>query len=425
MIEPKELFKLAARNVRRNHVRTLLTVAAIAIGILAYLMSSAVIGGIDETSIRNMINAETAHIKIYDNAYYPDRKEMYLENLISNYEALSGEITSLNKNISVTARLKFLGSVAMPDEDAPCTVIGADPQKDGLVFNVLRSIVPYTKSPENEKREALNKFQSDPHSCLVGIKFADYIGVKPGDEILVSGRTMHGTYNADSYTIAGLVSSDNPGIDAFAVILPLQSALVFADTGGRVSEIDIKADSRNPAKLNIIKDELTRILPAGLSAYTWEEELSDILTVFKIRRLAQKIIIALLLIVAIAGIANTMLMAVFERTKEIGTLAAMGMKKREIVLLFLFEGMLIGIIGGIAAMVISAVPMTLLINVGIQVKGTEMLANIPVSSRIYGYIEWYQHILAFIIAALTAVFASAYPALKAARLNIAMILRSK
>ncbi len=418
MIGPADLLKLAARNVRRNRARTVLTVAASAVGIMVFLLSSAMLGGIDETSIRNLVNSDTAHIKIYNTAYYPDRKNMYLENLIQGYDKITVKIKSLDSVISVTPRLKFTGAVSMPEEDAPCTIIGVDPETDGKVFNILKSVITPGKGAD---------FYNNPHSCLLGVKFADYIGVKQGDEILLSGRTMHGTYNADSYTVSGFVSCDNPAIDAFSVILPLKSALEFADTGERVSEIDISLGSKDSPLIGKVMDSLREQnnLPPGLNAYSWKDELSDMLTVFGIRRFAQKLIISLLSIIAIAGIANTMLMAVFERTKEIGTMEAMGMKKSEIMQLFLFEGIIIGIAGSLAAIVITSIPLTILTNIGIEVKGSELLANVPISSRIYGYLEWSYYPVALIIAFITSVIASVYPALKAAGLNIAMVLRSK
>ncbi|MGA2142253.1 MAG: ABC transporter permease [Brevinematales bacterium] len=381
MIGAKDLLKLAARNVRRNRVRTILTVAASAAGIMVFLMSSSILGGIDETSIRNLVNSDTAHIKIYNRSYYPDRKDMYLENLINDYNGLIVKIKSIDSGIAITPRLKFTGAVSMPEEDAPCTVIGLDPETDGLVFNVLKSIITPGKGED---------FYENAHACLMGVKFADYIGVKPGDEILLSGRTLHGTYNADSYTIAGLVSCDNPAIDAFSVILPLPAALKFADTGGGVSEIDLAAGSRDSPLIEKIIKRLGEwdFLPADLKGYSWKDELSDMITVFGIRRAAQKLIIGLLS-------------------------------------LFLFEGTIIGIIGSLAAIIITAIPLTLLSRVGIVVKGSELLANVPISSRIYGYIEMSHYLTALIIAFITSVIASVYPALKAAGLNISMVLRSR
>jgi putative ABC transport system permease protein len=420
MISRRELLKVAFRNVRRNRNRTILTVLAIVIGIFAFIMSSTVVGGIDETTIRNFLDADTAFIKVYQKDYYPDRKELYLENLITNYQDYGNIIRRAGENISVTSRLKMRGSIALASEDMPCTVIGADPENDGKVFHVLDSVMPQKGV---SKEEILSRFRTNKNACLIGVKLAEVIEVLPGDDILLSGRTMRSAYNADDYTVAGIVSCGNPSVDAFAVILPLSSALEFADTGGGVSEIAVRTASRDEKDLAPVLQKIKDSLPPDLSVHAWYEELSDVLAVFKIRRMALSIIMSMLIFIAIAGITNTMLMAVMERTKEIGTLAAMGMKKREIRLLFLYEGLIIGIIGGIAAFILTAGPLAFVTNVGIQMQGTEMFANVPISSRLYGRLEWYIHPLAFLIASLAAVLASLYPADKAARMNIAETLR--
>lgn len=420
MIKNKEILKVAFRNVLRNRKRTILTILAIVVGIFAFIMSNTVIGGIDETTIRNTLNVETAHIKIYRSDYYPDRKELYLDFLISNVQGLSDELRDVDKNIAVAPRLKFRGSISLSSEDMPCVIVGIDPDNDGKVFNILGSI-PSGNGVTSE--EAVKRFRSGEKTCLIGLKFADLIGVLPGDEILLSGRTMHGAYNADSYIVAGLISSDNPAIDAFAVILPLSEATLFADTDGKVSEIAVKTSSRDERNIGPILKKIDGILPGELKAHPWYEEMADVLNVFKIRRAALVLIISMLLFIAVAGITNTMLIAVMERTKEIGTLAAMGMKKREVTLLFLYEGMMIGILGGLLAAVLTIGPLIFFTTVGISMQGSEMLANVPISSRLYGKLDWYRLPLAVLIATAVSAVASFYPARKAARMNIAETLR--
>ena len=423
MMPQKALVELALRNVRRNKKRTMLTFLAITVGIAAFLVSTTMINGIDETSLRNYIRSETGVLKVYDKTYYPDKKEFYLDNLISNPTELSDRLEKAYPGIKAAPRLKIRGSALLNDLEIPCLIIGADPNRDPAVFNVLKSVLPAVKNGNNTA--ALSEFRNGTNRCLMGVNLAKALGASLGDEILIYGRTKRAAYNADTFIVSGLISCDNPGIDAFAVILPLSSAANFADTAGSASEIAVGYPSRDNQTLNKISRILKPQLPENLEIYTWENELSDVLTVFKIRRIIQKIVISFLLILAIAGITNTMLMAVFERTKEIGTLASMGMKKKDIVRLFLYEGLIIGIIGGFAAMVVTALPVAFLVNIGIQVKGAEMLANVPISSRIYGNLPFFYYPIALALAILSSALATLYPSAKAASLNIAEILRGK
>lgn len=420
MIRNAEIVKVAFRNVLRNRKRTILTVLAIVIGIFAFIMSNTVVGGIDETTIRNTLDAETAHVKIYRTDYFPDRKEMNLDYLIADPEKIMEKTRSLGSGISAAPRLKFRGSVALTSEDMPCVIYGIDPDRDGKVFNILSSIV---EGNGVTKTLAEKNFREGKKTCLIGLKFADLIGVLPGDEVLLSGRTMHGAYNADSFTVAGLVASDNPVIDAFAVILPLSEAVQFADTGGAVSEIAVKTPSRGERDVEVVLKGIGSMLPSGLQAHPWYEEMADVLNVFKLRRVVLVLIIGLLLVIAVAGITNTMLIAVMERTREIGTMAAMGMKKRQLTLLFLYEGTMIGLMGGLLAALLTVGPLLFITIVGVPMEGSEMLANVPISSRLYGRLEWFYVPLAVLIATAVSALASVYPARKAAGMNIAETLR--
>lgn len=416
-MDNKRLIKLAFRNVRRNKKRTLLTFLSIMVGIAAFLVSSALINGIDETSLRNYIRSDTAHIKLYEKLYFPDKKELYLENLIEDPLSIEKAVLSVNPSMKTAPRLKMRGSLVHNDQEIPCIIMGIDPEKDRKVFNLMDSLI---QPAEN----GLEAFNQGTNVCLIGYKLAEVLGLSPGDEVMVYGRTVRSAYNADSFTIQALVACDYPLIDAFSVVLRMDEAQKFADTRGAVSELSIINTTREMKNLQPLLMKIEKAVPEHIGIYSWRDELSEVLFVFRTRQIVQKIVVFFLLVLAIAGITNTMLMAVFERTKEIGTLAAMGMKRGAIEKLFLFEGIIIGLIGGIVAMVVTSIPVALLINVGIEIRSAE-ITNVPVSSRIFGYLPFYYYLIALALSVAASAFASLYPSMKAARLNIAEILRGK
>ena len=88
----------------------------------------------------------------------------------------------------------------------------------------------------------------------------------------------------------------------------------------------------------------------NVSCYTWSMEMKDILSMLSLKEKSLAFIVGVILMMAAAGIANTMLMAMLERKREIGILAASGMRRREILSLFFSEGMCIGLIGSIAGL---------------------------------------------------------------------------
>ncbi|OHD06003.1 MAG: hypothetical protein A2086_05985 [Spirochaetes bacterium GWD1_27_9] len=411
------LIKLSYRNVLRNKKRTFLTFLAITIGILAFLLSTTIINGIEKTTIRNLFDTTTPAIKIYNKEYFIDRNEIPLENLIVNPDSTIKQLKKENPNLKVAKRLKYRARLIISINETMCNVTGLDLTNDIGVFKVLNGIF----TPDNNKKEILTQLKEEPYTCLVGKTLLSDLELNIGDEISLYTRTKNNVHNALVYKIIGVVNTENPEIDAFSVIMKIEDAISLGDTEGDVSEINIFYHNTNEKELQAIKAKIAQNLDNNLQIYTFTEQISDLLTFFGIRQKAQQLIIIFLLILAIAGITNTMLMAVFERTKEIGTLAAIGMKDRKIILVFLFEGMIIGFIGGVFAIVISILPITILSNFGINISNSDLISNAP--SKIYGYIDWYFFPLAVIIGMITSALATLYPSIKATKLNIALILR--
>ncbi|MEK6793232.1 MAG: FtsX-like permease family protein [Spirochaetota bacterium] len=412
------IFTLASRNIRRNKRRTALTFAAITVGITAFMLSSTIISGIDETSLRNYLRSETAHAKIMDTNYFAERTDKPLTNLIYRYESIVSRASAGDSpRIRACARLKFAASVIRESDELFCSVTGIDPARDGSVFNIL-------PTAEHGALNAQNALASNANRCLIGKKLAAALSVVPGDEITVNARTRYSANNADTFTVADVFFSDNPEYDSFGIVISLPDAMRLADTENGVSEIAAALPSRDDS-IRALLERIRPVLPSSAEVYGWRTQLADVLLFFTIRKVMQRVILVLLLLVAVAGVTNTMLMAVFERTKEIGTLAAMGMKQIDIVRLFIAEGMLIGIVGSTIAIVITFIPVMLMSVVGIPVFGTDVLANVPVSSRLYGHIEWWYYPGAIVIGTAVSVAATLYPSMKAASLNIAAVLRGK
>lgn len=406
------LLKLAFRNCLRNKRRSFLTFLAITIGILVLLVSTTLINGIDYTTIRSFKKTSVSPVKIYNEKYFKDRNDVPLENLIENPDETINLLKSVNTDMTVVKRIKFRGRIIKDANELITNIIGIDAVNDGKIFELVSSI---------KDQNVLKQFYSEPNTCLLGDGLLKALELNPGDEIEVYCRTKNDAHNAISFKIAGSIYTENPEIDSFTTIMKIEDAVILSDVGDSVTEIDINHITED--KLSETVKLINKSLPAGLKAYSWEEQLSDILSFFKLRKLGLTIIIVLLLILAIVGVTNTMLMAVFERTKEIGTLQALGMKSNKIVILFIFEGLVLGLAGGCAALIMSAIPIKLFCSYGFTIMNSNEMQNM--ASKIYGQIDWFYFPLSIIVAMLTAAIASLYPSLKAVSLNVAQVLRGK
>ncbi|HBD93280.1 MAG: hypothetical protein A2015_15300 [Spirochaetes bacterium GWF1_31_7] len=413
----KGLITLSFRNVLRHKKRSLLTILSVTIGIFALVMSSTMINGIDETTIRNYRKTMTAPVKIFNTDYFNERNNLPLENLISDPDQIITTLKSKINHVEITKRLNFRGRIIVDINEVICNVIGIDPASDNRVFNLKNDIL------DENKGTVYDNFSNGENQCLIGHDLARIIDGAIGDEIIVYTRTVNNAHNAVSYYIAGILNTGNPEIDSFSVVLKFADASILADSSGYASEIDLSLNGNYKINSELLKNDVIHNINGTVSAYTWKEQLKELLTFFAMRKVAQKLIIVFLLILAVTGVTNTMLMAVFERTKEISTLSAIGMKNHRIIEMFIYEGIIIGITGALFAFIISTPPILYICIQGISLVNSDLTQNMP--SKIYGYFDFSYYFYAVIAAVFAAVTGTLYPALRAVRLNIAQVLRSK
>ncbi|HZY43136.1 MAG TPA: FtsX-like permease family protein, partial [Anaerolineae bacterium] len=262
----------------------------------------------------------------------------------------------------------------------------------------------------------------DRNGILLGKRLAASLGVAVGQNINVAIINSDGQPDQQSFTIRGLYSTGIPSYDQNAVFLPLSKAQAFAGANGKASAIFI-----------MLKDEAdTDKVAAALrgpevSVVTWSELNKVFVQTMQLASSFYVLLDGIVILIVAVIIANTLLMAVFERTREMGILAALGMKRRQIMQMFLLEaaslglaGVIIGVIlgsAGVAYMTVNGIPLTedvAAVAGNSFALGTSMNARFDVAS-----------FAALSIATLIVVIlASLYPARYASRLEPVEALRA-
>ena len=224
------------------------------------------------------------------------------------------------------------------------------------------------------------------------------------------------------FTVAGLVDTGFPSIDHHRIILPLAQAQSFSGVGNRVSSIILMLEDQEDTA-----EVAAKIQGPDLQVLTWEDLNALVLQLWEGGVVYYYIGYGIVFLVVATLIANTLLMSVFERAREIGILAALGMNRGRILLLFLVEGILLGLLGIAVGWVLGLGAVSYLTFVGIYLPITEtssMVVDFAFGTTMYGGFALDQFaILSLMLLAIVALV-SLYPAWYAARMEPVEALHS-
>lgn len=399
------LFKLAFRNIFRHFTRTFLTFLAIAVGLMFMIILDSMLAGIDQESFDRVINYETGHIKIFDRGYRDDEENYPLDKSIEKPDSI---IKALEKDpdvAGVTSRINFRIMLSNGVDQFPAVGIAVNPQDDQSVFRLKQAV------------EIGDFLKGTEEAMLIGEGLAEDFGVNIGDYLTILTRTKFDTYQALDLRIKGILKTEDPKIDWAAIVIPLGLGQESLDMGKGVTEIDIKL--KDPTKTQQFRDKLAKEI-TGVEVATWKDLAEDVIAIAEAKRGGTFVMLFGIFLVALIGITNTILLAVFERVKEIGMMAAMGMKRRQIVRLFMLEGAMIGLLGSIAGCLMAFLVNIPFVEYGLN-WGMYMRDMGDIGYRITGVSRGVWNINMFIFAFIFGIVVSAltsfYPAWVASRME--------
>ncbi|NPU99939.1 MAG: ABC transporter permease [Brevinematales bacterium] len=403
----KYIIKLAMANIKRATRRTILTFMILGVGIGMYIIIECMLAGMETMSFRNIIDLQTGHIKIHS-AAFTEEKPYELSNLIVNYESIVNEIAKQPYVKGVTARALFLGEVDNMRDSLPVVITGIDFDRDATVYSLTNFI----------SEGAYNK-----DGLLIGATLAKDLELKVGDFVYLSFRKKQGAYVSIEKQITGLLSSGDPSVNSGSVYLDIHEVLSLYGVDGAT---DMSVKTGDVDKVPLYTAELQKMFPA-LNIVDWKKAAEHTILVSQMKSKFTGIIVLFVIIIALVGIINTMLMSVYEKQREIGTLKALGMTDKQVHRLFLIEGGLIGVMGGILGVIIAILINWYMVAVGMDLN--QMMGDRDLGIAIAGVFrsEWKiaSFVKGFFIGLLASLFASYYPAKKTTRMQPMECLRVK
>ncbi len=365
---------LAYRNLTRHRRRTVVTATAVAIGLTIFIILDSILLGAELDSDRNIVWYETGAAQVIHHQYLKERDERNLNHVIEDQDALARELR--RGGFAVAPRTVFNAEMILfrdpfpEDGNVPVMAYGIDPLQDDTVFRISQSL-----------RDG-RFLEPDEEGVLLGSWLAEDVGAEVGFPIILVTRTRDGFFQTMDLEVVGIVETPNPIVNRSALYIPLSVVDDYLYMEGSVTELAVAATTGNVA---LELQAITAAYP-GLQVVSWQELAADYIALTQTKDSASGIILFLVFVIAAVGISNTILMAVLERTRELGMLQAIGMRDREITGMLLAEAAGIGVLGalmGVSAAALLNIPLiTQGIDFGFLMRDTDV--GYRLTSHFYG-----------------------------------------
>lgn len=400
------IVRMAWRNIGRNRGRTAILVTTVAVGILGTLVSMAVMWGMMFEMVETAIETDLGHMQIHAVGYEADPE---ISLLLPNGAEESLRALARDPDVRAYARrIRSEALVSSPTTSVGLRLLGVEAEREPLVSSISSWLV---------EGEFLSGGQRE---AVVGQRLAERLDVEPGDKIVVSAQDTAGDMSSGALRIRGIFRSPSTDFNNGYLFTNLEEAAELLGTGGGVTEVIVVAKDR--ATVEELQTRVMGLVP-NREIRRWDELQPFIALIVESTGAVGAATYLVIFIAMAFGIANVMLMSIFDRVREIGVMLALGMSRFRLVLLVLIEGVLVTTLGTGIGLVLAAAGVMSLSN-GIDFSGYAAgLNDMGVGTQIIPVLRASDFVQPILIAVLTALVASLWPALRAIRLQPAEATR--
>jgi ABC-type lipoprotein release transport system permease subunit len=402
--------RIGWRNLGRHRKRTILTALGLGAGYFAVVFIVGWAEGITAEMVENATGLVSGQIEIHAREYRPER---------SLYETIGGRdgadlsrlLRTVSSNAAVVAaapRVYAGGLVSSGESTSAGMLMGIDPELEPLLSRFLDDLSE-GRLPTPGRRE-----------LVVGVEMARQLAVEVGSEVVVVAPGADGSMGNDIFQVVGMFQTGLAELDATFVVLPLEDlqALV-ALAPGRIHEVSVA--TADPWIADDTAEKLGAALAAtglDLEVASWTELRPEMVEYASLIDSFYLIIFVIVFTIALFGVANTMLMATYERRREFAVMLALGATPLKVVLAVIYEAVAMGILSLLMGSAVTfplmvwwhtAPPDMSWLYGELTAFGALMRPTLRVE---YNFLVWFQAALALLV---TAVLAGLYPAWRASQ----------
>jgi putative ABC transport system permease protein len=373
--------RLAWRNIWRHRRRTINIVLAMSLSLGMMMWYDGLIDGFNNAIYGNAIRVLGGNIQMHAAGY---REKVDSNPLIPLTNDMAAVETALKVPgvISATRRIQTGGLLSNREGAFGVSIIGIDPEAEAAPIKEGNDAgKPLSLIAQNIKEgEWLTAAGGD--AILIGRGMADVMNVQVGDRITMVGSDIHKQNRQRTMTVTGIYDIGIPSLERQTAYIPLAEAQALFGLDGQSTEIQVNIERLGEEDKAV--SALAPVLP-GYEVESWNKNYPELELAINSKGAAMTIFGIIIISIAAIGILNLLLMAVYERTREIGLLGALGMKPRQIATLFVLEGALIGLVGAAAGVVVGLIINGISAKIGMDMSSysdiTEYMALI--SGRVY------------------------------------------
>ncbi len=398
------LLKLAWRNLWRNRRRTLLVVLAMGMMMSFLVMYDGMIFGFESAVYGNAIKLSGGNIQIraigYEDSYSANPMLPMGDGL--DVVAAAEELP----NVEAVLRHANTGGLVSNREGVfPVSIFGIEPEIESAVNPIFQ---------EEFLIDGRMLQADDEDVVFIGKGLADAMDIGVGDRISMSGKSAHEEMRQRTMTVVGIYDINLASLERQGLYISLNEAQHLYELDNNVTEVIIYAEVTGR------EETIVDALNTPLSNYeitTWHTAIPELSTTVEMKNAVMTGFSIVILGIASIGLFNILLMAIYERTQEIGLLGAIGLKPRQIATLFLYEGILIGLIGAVVGIIMGYAITSIIgifgIDYGFAVDMVDYMALM--GSRIYPAFDFNLTLQRAGLLAVISAIAAFYPAIEASR----------
>ena len=394
--------RIAWRNIWRHRSRTLLVVLTMGCTLALLMFYDGLIAGFEDAIYGNAIKVLGGNIQIHASGFQAKEGQTPLIPLPDDQAPVKAALAQ-PQVVAASRRINTSGLATSRKGAFAVGISGIEPEKE-LPVNLIAQNVT----------QGRYLTAADQDSILIGKGLADAMDVKVGDRFSLAGRATHQQIRSRTMTVAGIYDVGMPDIEKGTVYMSLPEAQDLYGLNGQSTEVVValKQIGQEPAVMKALQSGLP-----GFEMASWQTNYPELQSAIETKGAAMNIFGFIIMIVVAIGILNLLLMAVYERTREIGLLAALGVKPGQISALFILEGAMLGLVG-----VAVGVGLGLLLNFTMSKVGMDFgqfssmtTYTALITGKVYttlGLEKIVQHVLTILI---ITILASFYPAYEAAQ----------